>query len=215
MHCHQCGQDVPAESVFCSHCGTRLADGADEAEVENNSPAGAERLRPGKRNSDSGKSPSEQELWSGSYSPKAMIGSFAAAGVVTIVGLALAALSGPPGWLIWGIAAAVIWGGLLLLLAYRRLTVRYRLTTYRFFHELGLLSRVGNRIEVIDIDDVTVQQGLVERMFGVGTITIQSSDRSDPELHLPGIEDARQVADLIDGTRRAERHRRSLHIESI
>jgi membrane protein YdbS with pleckstrin-like domain len=211
MHCHQCGQEVPADSKFCPQCGQRLA-GGDQL-MDDSPPAGAERLRPGSQGG--GNHPPEEELWSGSYSPKAMVGLFAAAGVVTVVGLGFAVLSGGPGLLIWVIAAVVLWGALASLLAYRRLTVRYRLTTYRFFHELGLLSRVGNRIEVIDIDDVTVHQGLVERMFGVGTIIIQSSDRTDPELKLPGIEDAKQVADLIDGTRRAERNRRGLHIESI
>ena len=213
MHCHQCGAEAPTESLFCPQCGGQLGDGDDEAAGDGPATA-AERLRPGRQNS-GGKPPAEDELWSGSYSPKAMIGSFAAAGVATVVGLAFAVAAGPPGLLVGVIAAAVLWGALLLLLAYRRLTVRYRLTTFRFFHELGLLSRVGNRIEVIDIDDVTVQQGMVERMFGVGTIILQSSDRSHPELRLPGIDDAKRVADLIDGTRRAERHRRGLHIESI
>jgi uncharacterized membrane protein YdbT with pleckstrin-like domain len=208
MHCAKCGEAVPVESVFCPKCGHRLDEAAADL------PAGAERLRPGRQNSGGQQSP-EDELWSGSYSPKAMIGPFAAAVVATVVGLAFAILAGPPGLMIWGIAVVVLWGALLLLLAYRRLTVRYRLTTYRFFHEFGLLSRVGNRIEVIDIDDVTVHQGLVERIFGVGTIIIHSSDRSDPELRLPGIEDARQMADQIDSVRRAERHRRGLHIESI
>jgi len=213
MHCHQCGSESPADALFCPQCGAPLADRADER-AEGGWSAGAERLRPGGQNT-GGKPPAEEELWSGSYSPKAMIGSFAAAGVVTVVGLGFALLSGPPGLMIWMVAAGVLWAALLLLLAYRRLTVRYRLTTFRFFHDLGLLSRVGNRIEVIDIDDVTVRQGLVERMFGVGTIIIISSDRSDPELNLPGIEGAKRVADLIDGTRRAERHRRGLHIEAI
>jgi membrane protein YdbS with pleckstrin-like domain len=214
MRCDQCGRDLPAESLFCPHCGTRLADGADDAAEMDDPPTGAERMRAGRQDS-AGKHPAEEELWSGSYSPKAMVGSFAAAGVVTIAGLLLAVLSGGPGLLIWGIGVLVVWGGLLLLLAYRRITVRYRLTTYRFFHETGLLSRVGNRIEVIDIDDVTVRQGLIERLFGVGTILVASSDRSDPELPLPGIDDAKRVADLIDGVRRAERNRRGLHIESI
>ena len=52
-------------------------------------------------------------------------------------------------------------------------------------------------------------------MFGVGTIRIASSDKTNPDLALPGIDDARRVADLIDGARRAERNRRGLHIESI
>jgi uncharacterized membrane protein YdbT with pleckstrin-like domain len=137
--------------------------------------------------------------------------------IFSIVGVVVVMLAGgnPIAWLIYGIALVVLWMGLGLTLLYRRLTVHYRLTNYRFFHDVGLLSRTGNRIEVIDIDDVTVRQGLIERMFGVGTIHIASSDRTDPSLTLPGIEDVRAVADLIDGTRRAERHRRGLHIESI
>ena len=76
-------------------------------------------------------------------------------------------------------------------------------------------SRTSDRVEVIDIDDVTVHQGFIERMLGVGTIRIASSDRTDPELVLPGVDQVRAVADVIDNTRRAERQRRGLHIESI
>jgi uncharacterized membrane protein YdbT with pleckstrin-like domain len=93
--------------------------------------------------------------------------------------------------------------------------VRYRLTTFRFFHETGLLSRTRNRIEVIDINDVTLNQGIIERMFGVGTVHIQSSDVTHPDIDLPGIENVRQVTDLIDNTRRAERERRGLFMENV
>jgi uncharacterized membrane protein YdbT with pleckstrin-like domain len=109
----------------------------------------------------------------------------------------------------------LIWAALAVVLLYRRLTVRYRLTTYRFFHETGLLSRTRNRVEVIDINDVTLKQGIIERMFEVGTIHIQSSDVTHPELDLPGIESVRQVTDLIDNTRRAERQRRGVFMENI
>jgi hypothetical protein len=74
---------------------------------------------------------------------------------------------------------------------------------------------VTDRIEVIDVDDVSCEQGIVERMLGVGTIRIQSSDRTHPELSLLGIENVRQVAELIDDTRRKERQRRGLHIEAV
>lgn len=212
MYCSNCGRDVPDDSAYCAHCGARLADSEYE-EIDSDVSAGAERLQPGSGRG--GREPAEDELWNGTYSPKAMVGSFIAAAILTVAGLFFATLSGPVGWIAFAIGVAVVWVGLLMLLAYRRLTVRYRLTTFRFFHELGLLSRFANRIEVIDIDDVNVRQGLVERLFGVGTIHISSSDKTDPELDLPGIDDARQVADLIDGTRRAERHRRGLHIETI
>ena len=95
------------------------------------------------------------------------------------------------------------------------MSVHYQLTTQRFIHKSGILKRVTDRIEVIDIDDVTYEQGIVQRMLGVGKIRITSSDRSHPELVLSGINDVATIADLIDDTRRAERRRRGVHIETI
>ena len=74
-------------------------------------------------------------------------------------------------------------------------------------------ARLG--IEVIDIDDVTYTQGVVQRIVGVGTIKISSTDRTHPELALLGIDDVERIADMIDDVRRQERRRRGLHIESI
>ena len=79
----------------------------------------------------------------------------------------------------------------------------------------GILRRVNNRIEVLDMDDITFEQGLLERLSGVGTIRIVSHDRTDPELVLPGIENVKHVAWLFDDARLAERRRRGLHVEQI
>jgi membrane protein YdbS with pleckstrin-like domain len=124
-------------------------------------------------------------------------------------------LADGPGLIIWGIAAVVLWAILGLVILYRRLTVNYRLTTYRLFHETGLLKRTRDRIEVIDINDVTLQQGFIERMFNVGTIHLLSSDVTNRNLKMEGIEDVRRVTDLIDNTRRAERQRRGVFMENI
>jgi membrane protein YdbS with pleckstrin-like domain len=93
--------------------------------------------------------------------------------------------------------------------------VHYELTSQRFIHQTGILTRATDRIEVIDIDDVSFTQGPVQRMLGVGRITVTSSDRSHPLLHMIGIGDVKSVAGLIDDVRRKERRRRSLHIEAI
>ncbi|MCH2597045.1 MAG: hypothetical protein MKZ95_14805, partial [Pirellulales bacterium] len=58
-------------------------------------------------------------------------------------------------------------------------------------------------------------QGLVERLVGVGTVCIRSSDQSHPKIELPGIEDVNRIADMIDGVRRHERLKRGLHVESV
>ena len=95
-----------------------------------------------------------------------------------------------------------------------RLSVDYTLTNQRFIHQVGFLRRVSNRVEVIDIDDVQYEQGLFERMFGVGTIKVLSSDVSDPKLWLKGIDDVQRVANLIDNARRDERRKRGLYVVS-
>ena len=41
----------------------------------------------------------------------------------------------------------LMWAGLGLTIMYRRLTVRYRLTNYRFFHDTGLLTWEGGSVE--------------------------------------------------------------------
>ena len=102
-----------------------------------------------------------------------------------------------------------------LLLSYRRMSVHYLLTTQRFVHESGILRRVTDRIEVIDIDDITFEQRPLERLLGTGTIRVSSSDRTHPQLELAGIEAVRDVSERFDNARRAERRRRGLHIEQI
>jgi len=158
----------------------------------------------------------EKELWKGTYSNKAMIGAWVACGLITLGVLVLGFwLWEYTAWRIMLLVVLLLWPYHYLVLKYRRLSVRYRLTSQRFFHEIGILRRVTDRIEVIDMDDITFEQKLLERLVGVGTIRITSSDRSHPLLVLRGIEHVKNVAEMMDDARRAERMRRGLHIEQI
>lgn len=152
----------------------------------------------------------EQDLWAGGYSGKAMYGTWILGGLVTI-GLIAGMFAFPP----VGFAIPVLWVFLVATLAYKKMSVAYELTTQRFIHRSGILKRVTDRIEVIDIDDVTFEQGIVQRMLGVGTIRLSSSDRTHPELALYGINGVEHVANTIDDIRRKERRKRGLHIEAI
>ena len=82
----------------------------------------------------------------------------------------------------------------LRVLCYRRLSVRYLLTTQRLIHERGILRRVNDRIELLEIDDITVEQGIWERMAGVGTIRILFARSHRSRVALPGIENVHEVA---------------------
>lgn len=157
----------------------------------------------------------EENLWSGGYSPKAMVGTWILMGVVSLVLLILPFVVPQLTFVVALLLILAIWviGGVRY--AWRRLGVHYQLTTQRFIHQTGILTRQTDRIEVIDIDDVSFTQGPIQRMFSVGTIVLTGSDRTHPTLSMLGIADVNNVAGLIDDIRRKERRRRSLHIESI
>lgn len=223
MKCQACGTEVQPNTVYCHQCGERVVDDetslAEEGVAEQpNDPSPAEAFRAGRQSAGGKDDDHEFDIWSGGYSPKAMYGVWIGCGVATIAlivaGFLLAAAA-PWIWFVALPAILLLWGYPAALLIVRRLSVRYRLTSHRFFHERGILKRVTDRIEVIDIDDITFEQGVLERVFGVGTIRVVSSDRTHPELLMAGIEDVKTVAQQMDDARRTERRRRGLHIEAI
>src|SRR5262245_38155939 len=109
MHCTQCGVEAPAGAAFCPNCGTQLKAGRAAA------PA---RMQPGATRGAAANEP-ERELWKGAYSPKAMTGSFIGAGLVTIIGLVGASFAGPPGLMIVGAVALLLFAYLAFVLFYR------------------------------------------------------------------------------------------------
>jgi membrane protein YdbS with pleckstrin-like domain len=146
-----------------------------------------------------------------------MIGGWIAAATVTLAVLIIAAMSSlsGQGWLMALVLMAVVWLVVLVQLLYRRMSIHYLLTNQRLIHERGILWHRTDRIEAIDVDDVQFSQGPIERLAGVGTIHIISSDQSTPQFDLVGIEDVSRVATLIDDVRRKERRKRAVHIESL
>ena len=215
ISCPECEAKVEAGSVFCPKCGVRLQPeepGVSDRPVAEAAPR--ERFMAAAAEKQANADEPEDELWEGSYAKQAMVGSWIAGGVATIAALFLPTLLGVPWlWLLGGIA--LLWVVLVCVYLYRRHSIRYRLTNHRLLYDKGILSRTRERLELIDVDDVTVFQGVIERLVGVGRIVIHSSDVTDGELKLIGIENAREVADVIDDARRKERRRRGLHIEAV
>jgi membrane protein YdbS with pleckstrin-like domain len=211
MKCQHCGAEVLEGAAFCQSCGKSLRSAPPAP------PIGKEHFAAAVGNRQRPDDDREAVLWEGQFSKLAMIGAWVGAGTFTLAAVVVGAMAGFDGQS-WTIAVGLIiavWFVLLLRLLYLQYTVHYSLTTQRFVHERGLLWRQVDRIETIDIDDVTVSQGPIERMLGVGTVRVMSSDKTSPEFQLVGIEDVRRVATIIDEARRNERRKRGLHIESV
>jgi membrane protein YdbS with pleckstrin-like domain len=230
-HCNECGAEVASGAVYCQVCGHRLnedaspdgtgraPDGGRDAPAERPAAAAspADKLRTRVEDRSAADEENEVQLWEGGYCGKAMVGTWILGGLATLVAavIGFAFFRFLTGLYTTLIAAVVILGGVALLWLYRKARVHYILTNQRFIHREGILRRTTDRVEMIDIDDVTFDQGIVQRMLNVGNVKIVSSDRSHPELWLWGIDNVPEVAGRIDDVRREERRRRGLHIESI
>lgn len=209
-HCTACGASAPEGAVFCPKCGKSLT-GSDPPSHRPASLTGP------------GSAPSEPEtdLWTGSYSWKGMIGSWFGAFFLTIVFLVGAYFAAghwkDHAWTIWGVAgglSALLWIGNALILLYRQMSISYRLTSQLLVIQRGIVFVTFDRIELMDIDDISVSQGIIDRILGVGTISILSSDVSDPKLDLIGITDVQTVAEILDKARR-KRREKAVRMEAI
>ena len=77
---------------------------------------------------------------------------------------------------------------------------RYALSEDRLFLEKGLLSTKYDEILLYRVRDISLKVSLGQRLFGVGTITVQSSDKSLPVLELKNIKHPRDTKELIHRT---------------
>jgi membrane protein YdbS with pleckstrin-like domain len=93
-------------------------------------------------------------------------------------------------------------------------STRYRLTTERLFIARGILHQTIDQIELVRVDDIRLTRSVVDRIFGLGTIQVLSTDFTDESTEIVGIADAENVAELVRSQMRTAR-RRSLFIENL
>ena len=75
-------------------------------------------------------------------------------------------------------------------------------TTYTITDELltikeGLLKITENDCYLYKIQDVTLTRTLMERMFGLGTITCHTGDTTNPVIELKHIKNGSEIKDYI------------------
>jgi uncharacterized membrane protein YdbT with pleckstrin-like domain len=196
MSCRQCSAELPAGSLYCNRCGASQIDESAE---------GAPPFSP------QGIQPPEEQLWAGRYSLRAATHLW----LLSVLWMALAASAylhfvperTQTGDLVAAAAALVPAVMALIRTMGRRLSLRYRLTNDRLFTERGILSRQHDEIELIRVDDISMRQNLLQRLFGVGTVIVLSTDTSSPELTMEGIAHPIELKELLRSQVRARRAR--------
>ncbi len=74
---------------------------------------------------------------------------------------------------------------------------KYRLTPSKLLVETGFLSKEEEEIRLYRITDVSLKRGFFERIFGLGTIILRSSDTSNPTQELLHIKKPKTVKEVM------------------
>ena len=119
-----------------------------------------------------------------------------------------------PGRIFWGIVLLPVGIGLFLLLGvwYRTAATRYRLTTQRLFAQKGLVAKHLEEVELFRVKDVTLSQGFIQRLLGVGSVVVLSTDDTAPRLELAGILRPVEVKETLRNAFRAARQREGMRM---
>lgn len=74
---------------------------------------------------------------------------------------------------------------------------RYSLSEDRLFLSVGFLNIKDDEVLLYRVRDIDTSRSLWQRIFGVGTVTVVSSDKTMPNLVLKNIKDPIAVKELI------------------
>lgn len=85
---------------------------------------------------------------------------------------------------------------------------KYGLSEDRIFIETGVLNLNENEVRLYRIMDVSLTKKLWQRMFGLGTITCYSSDKSMGTFEIKNIKKPSEVKELISSYVEEERTRK-------
>lgn len=118
----------------------------------------------------------EREVWFGTPSQVVNLGTF------IIMGLFF--------WLVFPLFI-ILWKWLVVK------NIKYELTTERLRTRYGVLNKKTDELELYRVRDYQFEQPFFLRLFSLGNIVLQTSDRSHPEVTLRAIPDGENLRERL------------------
>ncbi|MBR6172662.1 MAG: PH domain-containing protein [Eubacterium sp.] len=85
---------------------------------------------------------------------------------------------------------------------------KYSMTEEKFLIDSGFLKKKQEEIRLYRILDLSLSRGLGQRIFGLGTITCNTADKTSPILVIKNIKHAEDVKEQISDLVERERDRK-------
>lgn len=92
---------------------------------------------------------------------------------------------------------------------------RYALSEDRLFLSVGFLSIKDDEILLYRVRDITTSRSIWQRLFGVGTVTVVSSDKTMPTLQMKNIRNPVAVKELLHNRVEEMKIRRRVRLGEI
>ena len=92
---------------------------------------------------------------------------------------------------------------------------RYAVSDDRLFLSTGLLNIRDEEILLYRVRDLSLSRSLGQRIFGVGTIVVTSSDKSQPVLQIKNVKDPAGVKELIHTQVEEMKIRRRVRVNEV
>lgn len=92
---------------------------------------------------------------------------------------------------------------------------RYSLSEDRLFCEKGFLNLKCDEVLLYRVQDLQLNMSLGQRILGVGTVCVISSDKSVPHLDLLNVKHPREVKELIHKNVEAAKDKRRMRTTEI
>lgn len=84
-------------------------------------------------------------------------------------------------------------------------SIVYTLTDQRLKFTRGVFSKTTEDLELYRVRDTKFEQGFFERLVGLGTLQLFSTDETSPTIRLPYIKNAESVREKVRGLVEARR----------
>ena len=118
----------------------------------------------------------EEDVWSGTPSQVTNFGSFIFLGILFFLVIPL---------------FIIFWKWLVTK------NIKYELTTERLRTRSGVLNKKMDELELYRVKDYKVDRPLFLRIFGLGNLVLETSDRSSPIVMIKAIPDAEELREKV------------------
>ena len=92
---------------------------------------------------------------------------------------------------------------------------KYSISEDRLFLETGLLNTTQDEILLYRVRDISLHISLGQRIFGVGSIIVQSSDRTLPTMTMKNVKNPKYVKELLHRNVEEMKLRRKMRVGEI